>query len=127
MYDQALEVLKAVLRRSPGSRVARDAWANATIGRAHLYNHTNRHKEAAGEWARLAVEDPNVGLRPRHELFVIQSLLFAEDWKAAASREIPVGRVGTPDDIAAVAAFLCSEDAGYVSGQVIYVAGGPKA
>ncbi len=50
-----------------------------------------------------------------------------EDWKAAASREIPVGRVGTPDDIAAVAAFLCSEDAGYVSGQVIYVAGGPRA
>src|SRR3954449_11043156 len=41
-----------------------------------------------------------------------------EDWKAAASREIPVGRVGTPEDIAAVAAFLCSEDAGYVSGQV---------
>ena len=50
-----------------------------------------------------------------------------EDWKTAASREIPVGRVGTPDDVAAVAAFLCSEDAGYVSGQVIYVAGGPKA
>lgn len=50
-----------------------------------------------------------------------------EDWKAAASRDIPVGRVGTPEDIAAVAAFLCSEDAGYVSGQVIYVAGGPKA
>lgn len=50
-----------------------------------------------------------------------------EDWKLAVSREIPVGRVGTPDDIAAVAGFLCSEDAGYVSGQVIYVAGGPKA
>jgi 3-oxoacyl-[acyl-carrier protein] reductase len=50
-----------------------------------------------------------------------------EDWKAAASRDIPVGRVGTPEDIAAVAGFLCSEDAGYVSGQVIYVAGGPKA
>jgi 3-oxoacyl-[acyl-carrier protein] reductase len=50
-----------------------------------------------------------------------------EDWKAAASRDIPVGRVGTPEDVAAVAGFLCSEDAGYVSGQVIYVAGGPKA
>ncbi|MFT4165150.1 MAG: 3-oxoacyl-ACP reductase FabG [Microlunatus sp.] len=49
-----------------------------------------------------------------------------EDWKVAVSREIPVGRVGTPEDIAAVAGFLCSEDAGYVSGQVIYVAGGPK-
>ena len=50
-----------------------------------------------------------------------------DDWKAAISREIPVGRVGQPADIAAVASFLCREEAGYVSGQVIYVAGGPKA
>ena len=49
-----------------------------------------------------------------------------DDWKRAASREVPVGRIGTPDDIAAVASFLCSEDASYVSGQVIYVAGGPR-
>ncbi|MBA3530003.1 MAG: SDR family oxidoreductase [Propionibacteriaceae bacterium] len=50
-----------------------------------------------------------------------------EDWKVAASRDIPVGRIGQPADIAAVASFLCSEEAGFVSGQVIYVAGGPKA
>jgi 3-oxoacyl-[acyl-carrier protein] reductase len=49
-----------------------------------------------------------------------------EDWKAAASRDIPVGRIGQPADIAATASFLCSEEAGFVSGQVIYVAGGPK-
>jgi 3-oxoacyl-[acyl-carrier protein] reductase len=49
-----------------------------------------------------------------------------DDWKVAASREIPVGRIGQPADIAAVASFLCSEEAGFVSGQVIYVAGGPK-
>ncbi len=49
-----------------------------------------------------------------------------DDWKTAASREIPVGRIGQPADIAAVASFLCSEEAGFVSGQVIYVAGGPK-
>ncbi|GAA2099358.1 3-oxoacyl-ACP reductase FabG [Microlunatus panaciterrae] len=49
-----------------------------------------------------------------------------DDWKVAASRDIPVGRVGTPEDIAAVASFLCSDEASYVSGQVIYVAGGPK-
>lgn len=49
-----------------------------------------------------------------------------EDWKAAASRDIPVGRIGYPSDVAAVASFLCREEAGYVSGQVIYVAGGPK-
>ncbi|WP_158893660.1 3-oxoacyl-ACP reductase FabG [Amycolatopsis anabasis] len=49
-----------------------------------------------------------------------------EDFKKAAAQEIPVRRVGTPEDIASVASFLVSEGAGFVSGQVIYVAGGPK-
>ena len=39
--------------------------------------------------------------------------------------QIPVARVGQPEDIAATIAFLVSEEAGFVSGQVIYVAGGP--
>jgi 2-hydroxycyclohexanecarboxyl-CoA dehydrogenase len=37
---------------------------------------------------------------------------------------IPVGRAGTPEDIAAVCGFLCSEEAGYITGQVIGVNGG---
>lgn len=37
---------------------------------------------------------------------------------------VPVGRAATPDDIAAACAFLCSEDAGYITGQVIGVNGG---
>ena len=37
---------------------------------------------------------------------------------------IPVGRVGTGDDIAAACAFLCSEEAGYITGQVFGVNGG---
>ncbi len=41
-----------------------------------------------------------------------------------AARMIPVGRAGTPEDIAAVCGFLCSEEAGYVTGQVIGVNGG---
>jgi 3-oxoacyl-[acyl-carrier protein] reductase len=49
---------------------------------------------------------------------------FEEFQEAAASR-IPVRRVGQPDDIANVISFLVSEGAGFVSGQVIYVAGGP--
>ncbi|PRY55777.1 3-oxoacyl-ACP reductase FabG [Glycomyces artemisiae] len=49
------------------------------------------------------------------------------DFLAHAAKEVPVGRVGRPEDIAAAVAFFCSEEAGYVSGQVLYVAGGPKA
>jgi 3-oxoacyl-[acyl-carrier protein] reductase len=48
-----------------------------------------------------------------------------EDFKKAAAASIPVRRVGTPDDVAHVISFLVSEGAGFVSGQVIYVAGGP--
>ncbi|MBF6302033.1 3-oxoacyl-ACP reductase FabG [Nocardia amamiensis] len=48
-----------------------------------------------------------------------------EDFQKAAAAQIPVQRVGRPDDIAHTASFLVSEGAGFVSGQVIYVAGGP--
>ena len=50
-----------------------------------------------------------------------------EDFLAGAAKEIPVGRAGVPDDIAAAASFFVREDASFVSGQVLYVAGGPKA
>lgn len=49
-----------------------------------------------------------------------------EDFIAFTAKEIPVQRVGQPEDIAAMASFFCSEEAGFVSGQVVYVAGGPK-
>lgn len=49
-----------------------------------------------------------------------------EEFKAAAVSQIPVGRPGQPQDIAATVSFLTSEGAGFVNGQVIYVAGGPR-
>ena len=51
--------------------------------------------------------------------------LLPEDFKEAAATQIPVRRVGQPDDVANTISFLVSEGAGFVSGQVIYVAGGP--
>ncbi|WP_431040965.1 3-oxoacyl-ACP reductase FabG [Streptomyces sp. P1-3] len=48
-----------------------------------------------------------------------------EDFKAAAATQIPVQRVGVPDDIANAVAFFTGDAAGFVSGQVLYVAGGP--
>jgi NAD(P)-dependent dehydrogenase (short-subunit alcohol dehydrogenase family) len=48
-----------------------------------------------------------------------------EEHQRIAAQSIPVGRVGQPEDIAHTASYLVSPQAGFVSGQVIYVAGGP--
>jgi 3-oxoacyl-[acyl-carrier protein] reductase len=49
-----------------------------------------------------------------------------EQFKEGAAAAIPVRRVGQPEDIAALASFLAGDESGFVSGQVIYVAGGPQ-
>ncbi|ALG13156.1 3-oxoacyl-ACP reductase FabG [Kibdelosporangium phytohabitans] len=49
-----------------------------------------------------------------------------EDFKAGAATQIPVGRVGEPEDIAHLVSFFASEGSGFVSGQVVYAAGGPQ-
>ena len=48
-----------------------------------------------------------------------------EAFKLGAASQIPLGRIGQPEDIASVIAFLSSEDASFISGQTIYVRGGP--
>ena len=57
---------------------------------------------------------------------------MVHDWQAegkvgspeAMARSIPVGRLGTGDDVAAACAFLCSEEAAYITGQTVSVNGG---
>ncbi|MFF5077646.1 3-oxoacyl-ACP reductase FabG [Actinoplanes sp. NPDC000266] len=54
-----------------------------------------------------------------------QAGLTAEEHQARAAATIPLRRVGQPQDVADVVAFLVSDQASYVSGQVVHVAGGP--
>lgn len=49
-----------------------------------------------------------------------------EEWRKGAAELNPVRRVGYPEDIAAAAAFLCSDEASFVTGQTLYVDGGAK-
>ena len=48
-----------------------------------------------------------------------------EAFKLGAASQIPLRRVGQPEDIANVIAFLCSDESSFVSGQTVYVRGGP--
>jgi 3-oxoacyl-[acyl-carrier protein] reductase len=49
-----------------------------------------------------------------------------EELRKARAETTPVRRVGQPEDIAAAAAFLCSDEASFVTGQTLYVDGGAK-
>ncbi|WP_238604839.1 3-oxoacyl-ACP reductase FabG [Amycolatopsis sp. Poz14] len=53
--------------------------------------------------------------------------LSFEELRRLAVAGIPVNRAGLPEDVAHLASFLASEQAGFVSGQVVYAAGGPAA
>jgi 3-oxoacyl-[acyl-carrier protein] reductase len=49
-----------------------------------------------------------------------------EAYRKAAAESNPVRRVGQPEDIAATAAFLCSDEASFITGQTLYVDGGAR-
>jgi 3-oxoacyl-[acyl-carrier protein] reductase len=49
---------------------------------------------------------------------------LTDDQKKELAKNIPLSRLGNPEDVARVVAFLCSEDADYITGQVIAVDGG---
>jgi 3-oxoacyl-[acyl-carrier protein] reductase len=49
-----------------------------------------------------------------------------EEFVEEMVKDIPVGRSGWPEDVAAAVVYFASEEASFVSGQVLYVAGGPR-
>jgi len=77
-------------------------------------------KSAAAELGPYGITVNTVSLGP------IQTGWIGPELAAAVKRDTPLGRVGRPEDVADVVAFLCSERARWITGQTIFVGGGHR-
>jgi len=80
-------------------------------------------KSLAAEWANIGIR-VNVIAPSLTDTPLAAKLLAGEDKKEAAAKRHPLGRVGSPEDMAAMTAFLLSEKASWITGQIIGVDGG---
>lgn len=80
-------------------------------------------RSLAAEWAPLAIR-VNAVAPSLTDTPLAGQLLGSQEKKEAAAKRHPLGRVGTPSDIAEAANYLLSERSGWVTGQVINVDGG---
>ena len=96
-FNRAMALLDDPLRQNPRATKLTAAWVRAATGHAHVLNGTERHREAVAAWRRLAARDPNAESRAQAELFVLQSLLVARDWQAAAAGADALAKRDVPD------------------------------
>jgi NAD(P)-dependent dehydrogenase (short-subunit alcohol dehydrogenase family) len=84
---------------------------------------TGMSETLALEWGRLGITVNVIG-PGAVDTPMIQGIKDSKEAMAAISARVPVGRVGRPEEIAAVVAFLASEESSYINGATIFVDGG---
>jgi 3-oxoacyl-[acyl-carrier protein] reductase len=98
------------------------------LGNARFANYVAAKAAQLGQtrsWAReLGASGITVNLIAPGWIPTERAFEATEDDKAAYVRGVALGRVGLPEEVGRVAAFLASEDAGFVTGQKIAVNGG---
>jgi 3-oxoacyl-[acyl-carrier protein] reductase len=123
-YNMTKPVLRKMLRKKQGSIVSM-ASVSALVGNRGQANYAAAKAGLIAASKALSSEVARLGIRVN----VVAPGLIATDMAGNAPVEhikqlIPMGRVGGPEEVAKVVRFLCSEDASYITGQVISVNGG---
>jgi NAD(P)-dependent dehydrogenase (short-subunit alcohol dehydrogenase family) len=122
-------VQKALPLLSHGSSVILNG-SIASIKGFEAFSVYNASKAAVRSFARSWINDlKGRGIRvnvlsPGHIETPGLSVLMNDEQKAGAVANVPLGRIGTPDDMGKVAVFLASDDSGYVNGVELFADGG---
>ncbi len=126
-----LRAASEVFRKQDSGRVVNLSSINALRGRWGLANYAAAKAGIIGLTRSAARElgKYNVTVNAVAPGLIATPLVagLGQEERERAKRESALGRIGTPGDVAALIFFLCSEEAGFITGQVIAVDGGQTA
>jgi len=127
VFNYTKAVLKPMIKQKYG-RIVNIASVVGLIGNAGQANYAASKAGVIGFTKSMAKElaSRNITVNAVAPGFIETEMTakLNENQRELLLRNIPMGRLGKPEDIAKVVGFLCSEDAEYITGQVISVDGG---
>jgi 3-oxoacyl-[acyl-carrier protein] reductase len=123
-YNVTKPVLRSMIRQKKGSIIA-IASISGIIGNAGQVNYSAAKAGLIGACKALAKEMAKLGIRVNAVApGLIETEMIKDLPMEVLVQHIPMGRVGKPEEVAKAVRFLCSDDASYITGQVISVNGG---
>jgi len=123
-YQVTKPVLKKMVSRKRGSIVTISS-VSARLGHRGQTNYAAAKAGLEGACRSLASEVARLGIRVNVVAPGLIDTEMIQDFPAEIIKQIvPMGRPGLPEEVAKVVCFLCSDDASYITGQVVSVNGG---